>query len=401
MEGKKFNGQRLREALQFREMKMSDLSRATDISRQSLSLYANGENTPPFENVEKIARWLEFPVDFFMAEDLCTTVTSNTYFRSQAAARKKEQNAQKIKLEYTAKMYEIFLNYVDFPALNLPSLIEFRNAAPNPELKTDTEIAVNIEKLAERVRTEWGLGDGPIEDMQYLLASHGIIVTGFKNVTSSIDAFSQKIEVKGNGTVFIVALAIGDKPMTRLNFDMAHELGHILMHNWDDSNEELEKEEFNNLERQANRFASALLLPRESFGRDVRSYATNVEFYRSLKKKWNVSMQAMMYRARDLEIITGNQYSYMMRTISAKGERTHERGDIPGVLSNTIFQGAVDVLFDGGYLTATELIKAFHDSGIYLCQKDMEDLLGLRAGTLNVGTKVIQFTPKVILKTEN
>ena len=395
MGSKKFNGQRLKEALQFRGLKMADLSRDTDISRQSLSLYANNENTPPFENVKKMACRLEFPVDFFMTEDLCTTVTSNTYFRSQAAARKKEQNAQKLKLEYTAKMYEVFLNYVDFPSLTLPCLTEFRNKVPFPEQKSDTEIADKIEKLAQHVRSEWGLGDGPIEDMQYLLASHGIIVTGFTNVADNIDAFSQKVSIKEHGTVYIIALAIGEKPITRLRFDMAHELGHILMHNWDESNEELEKEEFNNLERQANRFASALLLPKDSFEHDVRPYATNVEFYRSLKKKWNVSMQAMMYRARDLEIITGNQYSYMMRMISAKGERLHERGDVPGMLSSTIFQGAIDVLFDGGYLTAADLLRAFHANGIWLRQSDMEDLMGLTPGTLNIEPKIIQFRPKM------
>ena len=395
MNSKSFNGLRLKEALQFRSMKMSELSRRTDISRQSLSLYANGENIPPFENVEKIANELKFPVDFFMTEDTCATATGNTYFRSQAATRKKEQNAQKIKMEYTTKMYEVLLDYVDFPALNLPSILEFRNAVQNPEQMDVAEVEPEIEKLAEHVRDEWNLGDGPIDDMQYLLASHGIIVTGFNDVDEKIDAFSQQVNVRGKGTVYIVAIAIGDKPITRLRFDMAHELGHILMHNWYDSNEDLDRTQFNNLERQANMFASALLLPRQSFSRDVRQYATNLEFYRSLKKKWQVSMQAMMYRARELGIITANQFSYLMRTVSAKGERLHERGDVSGNLSNTIFQGAVDVLFDGGYITPEELVKAFYDKGICLRQQDMENLMGLKKGTLNSETKVIKFTPKV------
>ena len=60
---KKFNGNRLKEALQFRELKMSELSAMTDISRQSLSLYANNENNPPYENVMKIAKELDFPYD--------------------------------------------------------------------------------------------------------------------------------------------------------------------------------------------------------------------------------------------------------------------------------------------------------------------------------------------------
>lgn len=104
MNTRKFNGQRLKEVLQFREKKMTELSEETGISKQSLSPYGN---VPPYENVLKIAWVLNFPADFFMSEDLCTACTSNVYFRSLAATTKKARNAQKIKLEYVSKMYEV------------------------------------------------------------------------------------------------------------------------------------------------------------------------------------------------------------------------------------------------------------------------------------------------------
>ena len=395
MDIKKFNGQRLRDALQFRAKTMSDLSRETGISRQSLSFYANNDNIPPFENVQKISEGLSFPIDYFMTEDMCTTITNNTYFRSQATAKKKEQNAQKIKLEYTAKMYEILLQYVDFPELKLPYSFDFNSNIHDPQNMGADSIMSEIEELASYVRKSWKIDDGPIENMQYLLESNGIIVTGFKNVDNKIDAFSQKVNIKGKGSVYIVALVVGEKPQCRLNFDMAHELGHILMHNWDDSNDELDRDSFINLERQANMFASALLLPQQAFSKDVSAYATDVEFYRLLKKKWHVSMQAMMYRARQLNIITENQFQYMMRTISAKGWRTHEPFDTPGILNINIFQSAIDLLFEGGYLTARDLIKEFYINGVCLEQEDMEDLMGLKPGTLNTCEKNIQFIPKI------
>ena len=394
MDNNRFNGQRLKDALQFRGMRMTELAKQIDISKQSLSLYANGENNPPYENVLKIAKALDFPFEFFMTEDLCTTVTDNTYFRSQASASKLMQNSQKMKLEYVAKVYEVLLNYVDFPERNLPPVF-FRGT--DNLLDTDSEEVLDqIELIVNMVRKHWKVGMGPIDNMQYLLESNGIIVTGFKNVDEKIDAFSQRINVQNHGTVFVVALAIGEKPDVRLRFDMAHELGHILMHNWDDSNDSLSKDEFNALEKQANMFASALLLPRETFEKDVAPYATNVEFYRSLRKKWGVSIQAMMYRARQLGLITANQFQYMMRTISAKGWRKREPGDTPHKLNSTIFQGAVDVLFDGDYLTAKEMMQAFYEYGIYLEQKDLEDIMGLKPGTLTVGPKLIPFVkPKI------
>lgn len=386
---KRFNGQRLKEALNFRGMRMTELSKQLDISKQSLSLYANGENTPPFENVQKIANALKFPFDYFMTEDLCTTATDNTYFRSQASASKLIQNAQKTKLEYVAKVYEVLLNYVDFPQRNLPPVLF--DGTDNLLDADSEEVLEQIESIAKAVRTHWGVGMGPIENMQFLLESNGIIVTGFRNVDEKIDAFSQRINVMNHGTVFVVALAVGQKPDVRLRFDMCHELGHILMHNWDDSNETLSKGEFNALEKQANMFASAFLLPRESFGKDVAPYATNVDYYRILRKKWGVSMQAMMYRARQLNLITANQFQYMMRTVSAKGWRTREPGDTPGQLNSTIFQSAIDVLFEGDYLNARTLMQAFHEYGIYLSQADLEDIMGLKPGTLKVESQVIPF----------
>ena len=389
MNTQKFNGQRLKEALQFREKKMTELADETGISKQSLSLYANDGNVPPFDNVIKIARALDFPTDFFMSEDLCTASTGNTYFRSQASATKKSRNAQKIKLEYVSKMYEVILNYMNVPELNLPDTSAIN--IPEDIANVDSEHAINeIEKLAKLIREHWDLGNGPIDNLQYTLQSNGIIVTGFRDVDTDIDAFSQQITIDGK-VVYIIALAIGSKPIERLRFDMAHELGHILMHTWGEDNEDISKDEFNAREKQANMFASALLLPKETFSKSVSAYPTNIDYYLALKKKWKVSMQAMMYRARQLDIISTNQFQYMMRTMSKNGNRTHEPGDKPGEIGDTIFQAALDMLFEGGYLTVRELLKEFGRYGIYLSQHDLENLMYLREGTLYQEPKVIPF----------
>ncbi len=388
MENRIFNGERLKEALQFREKKMTELADETRISKQSLSLYANGVNVPPFENVTKIANALSFPTDFFMVEDGCTVITGNTYFRSQASATKKSRVAQTIKLEYVARMYEVLLNYINFPELSLPKVdIDL----PENSMDTDSGLVFKeIEQLAADVRRFWNLGNGPIDSLQYVLESNGIIVTGFSGVGSNIDAFSQQISVNGR-TVYIIALALGEKPLERLRFDMAHELGHILLHTWGENNEDISKDEFNAREKQANMFASAFLLPKDGFSRMVSAYPTNVDYYKSLKKKWKVSMQAMMYRARQLDKISANQFQYMMRTVSKNGWRTKEPGDVPGQLNDTIFQGAIDLLFDGGYLSVNELIREFNRYGVILSQRDLENLMGLREGTLHRESNIIPF----------
>lgn len=386
---KKFNGQRLREALQFRSMKMTELAKQTDISKQSMSLYTNNENNPPYENVIKIAKALSFPFDFFMTEDLCTTSTSNTYFRSQAATRKRAQKAQQQRLEYIAKLQEVLLDYVDLPQLDLPSTDAFTKSFPEPQTLPVESISAEIEALARQTREYWNLGTGPIANIKYQLESHGIFVTSGHDIDQKIDAFSQKVNIKGSGSIFLIGLSTDGRSKVRLNFDMAHELGHILMHNWDDSNEDLTHEEFTNLEKQANMFASAFLLPRESFVPDIAPYATSIKYYFQLKSKWQTSMQAMMFRARQLGIISNNQYQYMIRTLSAKGWRTNEPGDVKGTVKETIFQSIISLLLGEGGLTPETLMKAFHKYNLYFSQKDIEELLGLTPGTLSIKAKVI------------
>lgn len=130
----------------------------------------------------------------------------------------------------------------------------------------------------------------------------------------------------------------------------------------------------------SNMFASAFLLPKDSFVRTVAAYPTNIDYYKFLKKKWKVSMQAMMYRARQLNVISSNQFQYMMRIVSKNGWRTKEPGDVPGRMGDTIFQGAIDLLFDGGYMTVDELLRDFASYGIILSQKDLKNSMCLREG---------------------
>ena len=93
-----------------------------------------------------------------------------------------------------------------------------------------------------------------------------------------IDAFSQRALIDG-GDVFFIAVAQGEKPKGRIFFDMAHELGHILLRPWSESLDLISKEKFKSRENQANRFASAFLLPKESFLREIQAYPTDLNYY--------------------------------------------------------------------------------------------------------------------------
>ena len=135
-----------------------------------------------------------------------------------------------------------------------------------------------IESIALAVREHWELALSPISDLQLTLEENGIVITGFDTVGRKIDVFRQRTLID-DGNVFYIAVAQGEKPKGRIFFDMAHELGHILLHPWSESLDLIGKEEFKSRENQANRFASTFLLPKESFLQEIQAYPTDLNYY--------------------------------------------------------------------------------------------------------------------------
>lgn len=377
---REFNGKRLKNARLFRGFTLTELANRTGISKQSLSLYENEENTPDHKRVMALASELNIPYDFFFQKEACEALTEVTYFRSLASATKMSRTSQSVKLEYVAKMYEALMEYIEFPTPNFPE-VSFDGSDDEFDDECVKDTREQIENIAQNVRELWGMGDAPIKNMQLVLEKNGIIVTGFDTQEDKIDAFSQRT-VFNNSDVYFIAVALGQRPEGRIYFDMAHELGHILLHPWSENLELISKEEFKSRERQANMFASALLLPESSFGVEVQAYPTDLKYYQYLKKKWKASIQAMVYRSNQLGIITNNQFQYLMRQISKNGWRTKEPGDVPYILNENIFQGAIDLLMEEKILDPAGILRIFKKYGVTLYRQDIEELLHLRKETL-------------------
>ena len=130
-------------------------------------------------------------------------------------------------------------------------------------------------------------------------------------------------------------------------------------------------------------FASSFLLPKSSFGKEVQAYPTSLQYYEMLKKKWKVSIQAMIYRSYQLNIISNNQFQYLMRQVSKKGWRQKEPGDKPYFLNANIFQGAIELLIEEKIVSPEGLMRLFRKYGITMYSKDIECLLSLKRGTLS------------------
>lgn len=395
MNHKAFRGEQLKKARLLRGLTLTELAGRTGISKQSLSLYENNGNRPEYERGMKIADTLNVPYEFFLQEDSYLASTDAIYFRSLVSATKMSRTVQSLKLEYVAKIYEVLAEYVNFPVLHLPKVEFWGNDNEFDEQGSAAELK-EIERIAMQVREYWNLGTDPISNLQFTLEENGLIVTGFDTNESKIDAFSQRTLLKGQdtrqGEMFLIAVDQGTKPQGRIRFDLAHELAHVLLHPWSEGLDMIPKDEFKHREAQANMFAGAFLLPAESFTRDVQAYPTDLKYYLWLKRKWKVSVAAMVYRSRQLGIITSNQHQYMMRQISKNGWRKQEPDDKPYFLNENIFQGALDLLFEQQILTPASFMKLLARRGINFFPTDVEDVLHLRSGTLEMS----EIKPQII-----
>ena len=202
------------------------------------------------------------------------------------------------------------------------------------------------------------------EDVRTLLEKNGIIVGEFATGSRDIDAFYQYYE-ENNCSTYCVILGADKKSFFRRQFNCAHELGHIILHERYSDLNEIDREEFRERENEANAFAAALLLPAAAFGADVAIYPNRLSHYVELKQKWHVSAMAMIMRAYSLGYITSNQYSYLMRQMSMNGYRQKEPLDDAIEYKHPVaLKQAINLLMTKGNMTSQDIIALLNYSSV-------------------------------------
>lgn len=169
------------------------------------------------------------------------------------------------------------------------------------ELKMDRKYQF-AGKLASNFRKNYNLGDYPAGTLRQVIADLGILFFTF-DMQSSGSAASL---VNENGAAIL--LNKGNVPW-RMNFDIAHELYHILtwnMHDYSEINNNLEEDD--NEEHYANAFAGALLMPRSTISRDIAQLkddknAIDETFIIQGALKYMVSIEAILSRLQFLRYI--------------------------------------------------------------------------------------------------
>lgn len=179
----------------------------------------------------------------------------------------------------------------------------------------DLSYETDMETAARSLRQHWALGEKPIGNMLHLLELHGVRVFSLSEETKSVDAFSFW---RGN-TPFVFLNTF--KSAEHSIFDSAHELGHLVCHR------HAGRQQSRFVEREANTFASAFLMPAADVRARMPSFVT-VDTILRAKKFWRVSAMAMAYRLHTLGLLTDWRYKSICIELGKRGYRSAERDGV-------------------------------------------------------------------------
>lgn len=365
---KKLIPYRIRQARTSRRMSISDLSEMLEVSKQLVSQYETGKTSPSMGKLNEISKILKYPVSFFYKPiPKNESASSVVFFRSNKTAKVKSKNAAKEKMEIFCEIVSYLENYVNLPETNLPKM-EYENEDLMP-LSVE-----EIENYAMGLRKAWGLGVGPIDNLMVEVQKNGIHVSKISLKLEKIDAFS----VWMNNKPYIF---LNDDKNTnaRIRFDIAHELGHLLMHADYYTNEDFEKSPIKEkLELEANMFAGAFLMPRQTFEKDV--FSSSIDHFIQLKYKWKASIASMIYRCEALGILSNNQIKYLkdQMTKLSYWRREPLDNEMP-VEKPFMCKQAIQLLLENNILTPGQISE---DIGCY--PEEIEEYCYLPKGTLRV-----------------
>lgn len=289
-----FNPRRLTLARKRRGLTQRGLAAQLSVDPRSITAYESGEFCPDEEKLIQLGHLLRFPVRFFSGEDIEELSPDSASFRALSRRTAAQRDAA-----LSAGAFALLINRWIDQRFSLP-------AANVPDLGKDG----NPESFAAELRREWNLGELTIKNMVHLLESKGVRVFSLALDAEEIDAFS----IWRDNMPFIFLNT--NKSAEHSRFDAAHELGHLVMHRHG-------APQGQKAEREANAFASAFLMPPASIRTNSIRQPT-VELLIKMKKRWIVSVSALAYRLRTLNLVTEWQYRTLAIEIAKRGYRRTE-----------------------------------------------------------------------------
>jgi len=271
------------------------------VTKQSLSKYELGLTQPSAPILAKIASVFSIKTIQLLAEPKYRIEL--IAYRKRCALRKKEQT----RIENLVKE-----NFAE--RLKIQDLVCPNAALDIPIRKFPINRLEDAEEAADKIRSEWKVGKDQILSITGLLENKLVHVLEI----DANDKFDGMVAIAyDDGHVRGVAIVVRKGTSgERQRLNLSHEIGHLVLKISKSVDEE----------KAAFRFGAAFLAPKEWMLQEVGNKRTAINFEELiiLKKKFGMSIQAILYRLKDLGIISEVYYTQCFRYIGRMGWKKQE-----------------------------------------------------------------------------
>jgi Zn-dependent peptidase ImmA (M78 family)/DNA-binding XRE family transcriptional regulator len=290
------NGERVRQAREIRGFTQASLASVVGVHQSNIARIEQNSFSPTDSVVDSIALHTDFPAAFFLQESGPELPLGTLLFRKRGSLKSQDKHRVRQLARFVFELFEkVSSNFRGYDT-RIPRLSERASLA------------------AKLVRSALGYSpDSPITDLVRRLERNGVVVLALPVSLDEHDAFS--LWADGDPPKPTLVLTAG-KPGDRLRFNLAHELGHLVLH-------QCLSGSIVDVEDEANTFAAEFLMPKEAMLKELSPPVTLTSLAEA-KQRRGVSIQALLMRARDIDVVTERQYKYLFRQLSSKGWRKQE-----------------------------------------------------------------------------
>ena len=272
------------------------LAEKVGVNQSEIAHYEKGRAIPPEDVLARIADTTGFTIRFFTLAPMGEFPKGSLSYRAARSVTVKESDKAYFNSKLLFEQYALMSGSFNLREVQIPRLKE------------------KPEKAAEITRASLEMSpDLPVRNLINTLERNGAIILPMPVFLNKIDAFSTWVELQGKRP--LIAQGFG-KSGDRIRFSIAHELGHLVMHH-------PPKSTVMHMEKEANNFASSLLMPR-NIAKNEFTLPVTLSSLGELKIKWGISIQALIYIAHNYEIITDRQSTYLFSQVYSNGWKVQE-----------------------------------------------------------------------------
>ncbi len=278
-------GARIKQGRLAAGLSQRELGRAVGLSAMALSKYENDQIKPSSDALLRLGKALGVRTEYFFREP--AVALAEIDFRKHAGLSDKDE---KRALEDVREQLERWLVLEAIIPASWPKPFVLPAGLPNHVASLD-----EVEAVAEHLREAWKLGSAPIGNLVDKMEEEGL-----KVILTAHDGGKKFDGLVAKANEHTVVVVSKNWPGDRQRFTLAHELGHLMLH--DRLAQDLDPE------KACHRFAGAFLVPKAEALRalgESRTWLEPQELF-LLKHEWGLSMNSWINRALELGILTAS-----------------------------------------------------------------------------------------------